>query len=203
MPTRILNGTCHANCTDEKHKGITVGSCCRSSQAPRGRCALRRACSGTGSGDHSHGHDPHGAGSPDGTERWPRSKSWRWLGFALRAPGPGAAAGGRPLVHHVIVVIAQTQLHVFEAGPLLHPGKGRPALLSVPAVIQPPRQVLWPRPLGAPAEPCSLHRATRSPRARPTRSAPPRVTHVHPQGGHVLLSEPGSWSPGSETALVT
>lgn len=193
------NLPCKPHRRETQRNPRAVGSCCRSSQAPRGRCALQRVCSGTGSGDHSHGHDPHGAGSPDGTERWPRSKSWRWAGFAMRAPGPGAAAeGGGPLVHHVVVVIAQPQLHVFEAGPLLHPGKGRPELLSVRAVIQPPQQVLVATAPGGPCRalfPAPGHQ-------KPPEPARPAAPDPHATGSPRDSRPPSRWTRSALRARI-
>lgn len=67
----------------------------------------------------------------------------------LRGPAPqspGGRGGPGALVHHVVVIIAQPQLHVFETRPLLHPAKGRPVTVC-PA--RPSRdRCLWPRPPG-------------------------------------------------------
>lgn len=40
-------------------------------------------------------------------------------------------AGGRVLVNHVVVVIAQSQFHGYKPGSFLHPGEERGTLLFV------------------------------------------------------------------------
>lgn len=64
---------------------------------------------------------------PTGRGRW-RLK----ISDCIRWPVPHLLTGGAigtVLVHHVIVVIAQPQLHRCEARPALHAGKGRQALV--------------------------------------------------------------------------
>lgn len=117
-------GTCPTRCADGKQEEPTAPSL---RSFPR---ALRRARSQAGSGGQPRGgpsqHGPCEAGSPT-AERGGRCPDPGAGGLHGPAPrSPGGRGGPGALVHHVVVIIAQPQLHVFETRPLLHPAKGRP-----------------------------------------------------------------------------
>lgn len=93
--------------------------------------------SGTGFGDHSQAR-PMRLALPTGRGRWRLNISDCRLWPVAHLLTGGVT--GAVLVHHVVVVIAQPQLHRCEARPALHPGEGRQALaVRRPATGRPQR----------------------------------------------------------------
>lgn len=137
--------------------------------------------SGTGFGDHSQAR-PMRLALPTGRGRWRLNISDCRLWPVAHLLTGGVT--GAVLVHHVVVVIAQPQLHRCEARPALHPGEGRQALAVRRPVTGRPQRALGsahgpllepsprargsqhvplPAPAPSPCTQCQAHPGLRSP----------------------------------------